>query len=144
MLIAIDPGATTGVAFGTNVRDRDFELLSTKLVLWEQRLEYFSTTLRDNAAVIAAIIIERFALSSSPLLQRSQAGSEFPSVRVIGIIEAYAHLYGLHSKIVYQVPVNMASIRTIPAHHLKLVGASPHTQDAYKHLRYYVLTRRGG
>lgn len=139
MHIAIDPGKTTGVCVGVWHGDA-FNIVLAREVGWNDRFwfrEYLFTH-RDN---IETIIIERFKLFPKRETMLAQINSEFPSVRIIGIVEAYADMFGLFHKIVFQEPNDRNSVRIPKEHHLAL-GTGDHVKDAYRHLRYYYLTHK--
>lgn len=141
MILAFDPGYTTGFAAATNVSGKDYDLALAYEIPFYQRIATIEAIFADYSSYIDAIVLERFALSRSAELQRAQTGSEFPSVRVIETVHVFAHLYGLTDKIVFQTPADRKSAKVLEAHR-GLVGLSDHVQDAYRHLRYYILTHR--
>ena len=145
LIVSIDPGGTTGFCslyFTGGVITPDQYTVQTALEVtfsnrfWYQR--YFSEQ-RDQ---IGVIILERFKLFGKQSTMNGQINSEFPSVRIIGIVEAFAHMYGLHDKIVFQEPNDRKSAQ-IPKVHWAALGPSDHVKDAYRHARYYALTHRG-
>ena len=143
MLIAIDPGKTTGICCGVRAHNvQKFDVTLAREVTWNNRF-WFREYLFDCRDVIEKIIIERFKLFPKRETMLAQINSEFPSVRIIGIVEAYADIYGLLDKIVYQEPNDRKSVHT-PIEHQQALGASDHVKDAYRHLRYYLLTHQKG
>lgn len=149
MILAVDPGKTTGIAVAKNVIFDTFDLWSVGDVFWVGRCAWFAAFFAEHHAELTHIIIERFFLYNNQRTMNAQINSDFPSVRIIGIVEAYAHLYGLQNKIVFQdascIHGRSATTRrpkmlvTIaPAHQKVLEHASDHAKDAYRHLRYFV------
>lgn len=142
IVIAIDPGRTTGVCVASVApASRDYALLEAVAVEWDQRhkvlynlLLKYSVDVEDEA--IGAIVIESFMLY--PDKAAAQSYSDFPSVDVIGAVRAFAYLLGLERLIVMQGAAQRKSAR-IQAEHYDMVRATKHTRDAYQHLRYYVI-----
>lgn len=144
LIVAIDPGKTTGfcvLSCPAGVIDPNtYDVYQAHQVEWSDRFFFhaFFCAHRDH---IRAIIIERFKLFRNPKTMESQINSEFPSVRVIGIVEAYAELFNLGDRIVFQEPNDRKSAQ-IPRMHHAALGTSDHVRDAYRHARYFVLTHR--
>lgn len=145
LLVSIDPGGTTGfcaLAFPEGVINPNAYVVHTALeVTFGNRFWYagFFNANRDN---IGLIILERFKLFPNQKTMQAQINSEFPSVRIIGIVEAYAELYSLRDKIVFQEPNDRKSAQ-IPPRDWAAIGPSDHVKDAYRHARYYALTQKG-
>lgn len=145
LALSIDPGGTTGfTAFNVPngvINPDDYSIHTALEVTFNNRFWYhqFFVNHRDN---IGLIILERFKLFGRQATMQAQINSEFPSVRIIGIVEAYAHLLGLHNKIVFQEPNDRKSAQ-IPRPHYLQIGPSDHVRDSYRHFRYYALTHRG-
>lgn len=152
MLISFDPGKTTGVCVARNVNyaARSFDVTQSLELPWENRffiryaLEKAKEIEEDGVDRLDAIIVESFRLSPSITLINSQIHSDFPSCQVIGIIGAYADLFGFGDRIVMQPPSNRKSASFPPEHLAKLKPRSAHARDAYQHLRYYVLMHKQG
>ncbi len=139
MILSVDPGMTTGLVVAENIRSPDqFDFYALELN-WSQRF-WFLTFFKDYHPIIEKIIIEEYRLFKHKA--SDQTNSIIPSVRVIGIIEAYAFEYSLINKIVYQIPAEIKSYGkytlNILDHHLEFVGPSKHTRDAYRHLRLFL------
>lgn len=62
-----------------------------------------------------------------------------PSSQVIGIIEAYADLYGSFSLIKKQMP-GVKSRVAILDRHIATLGSSEHIKDSYQHIRYFIIS----
>lgn len=143
--VTIDPGGTTGfvvLCHPNGVITSEHYTVHTALeVMWSNRF-WYHRFLIDHRDRIGAIVIEKFVLFPNPKTMQAQIGSEFPSVRTIGIIEAYAELLGLHDRITYQMPNDRNSAK-IPQEHWKVVGPSDHVKDAYRHARYFAWMNRG-
>lgn len=144
LIVAIDPGKTTGfcvIGCPADVMHPDiYDVFQASEVEWKNRF-FFHAFFALHRIEIRAIVIERFKLFRNPKTMEAQINSEFPSVRVIGIVEAYAELFDLGNKIVFQEPNDRRSAQ-IPRIHWKALGTSDHVRDAYRHARYYVLTHR--
>jgi hypothetical protein len=142
MILAIDPGYTTGTAIATDIVSAEqFTLIGAFEVEWSKRFDFFSTFFRVNAAVLTAVIIEDFRLSYNEKLQRAQAGSRMPSSQMIGLIEALCYQFRLSSRLHFQLPVDYHNMHVL-AQHIECVGLSRHNQVAYRHLRHYISMQR--
>lgn len=146
LLVSIDPGGTTGLcvfSFPLGVIDPQGYAIHTAIEIpFSNRLAYLHYFFNAQRDEIGVIVLERFKLFGNQRTMQAQINSEFPSVRIIGIVETYAHLYGLHSRIVFQEPNDRKSAQ-IPKQDWAQIGPSDHVKDAYRHARYYTLTHRG-
>lgn len=145
LALAIDPGGTTGfTAFNVpnGLVDPETYSIHTALEVTFNNRFWFNRFFIDYRDDIGLIILERFKLFNNQKTMNSQINSEFPSVRVIGIVEAFAQLNGLFDLIRFQEPNDRKSAQ-IPRDHYKALGPSNHVRDAYRHWRYYALTHRG-
>lgn len=136
MIIAIDPGGTTGFVYGERIKLADFDLLGAREVSWEDRFWLFDF-ITLNAERIQRIVVERFVLYNDPLRLRSQIGSTMPSSQVIGIVECAANLIGKLDKVTYQGAADRLAMKRIPKEHRLLLPRSNHVEDAYRHLAYF-------
>ena len=145
LVVSIDPGGTTGVValhFPGGIVNPDGYTIHTALeVTFNNRFWYgqFFNTHRDQ---IGVIVLERFKLFGNQKTMNAQINSQFPSVRIIGIVEAFAHMYGLVDKIHFQEPNDRKSAQ-IPREDWPKIGPSDHVKDAMRHARYYALLNRG-
>lgn len=160
-IVAIDPGKTTGICIlQTSPRNDDFEVGYVGEMSWDDRFAISRALIagmwpqRELGAAARppeVVIIERFRLRQGRAYQ--QAGSDFPSIQVQSIIETFVWLhnhnveYGYMGatcdksiEIVMQEPVCMAHVQILPDHH-HLVAGSEHMKDAYKHARFYFVTK---
>lgn len=145
-IVGIDPGQTTGVCAADEQGD-DFQVASTWQIPWENRLSFFRALLcgtfaHDNGEPLLpeVIVIEKFHLRPGRALE--QIGSDFPSVRIIGIVEAFASLcLPVQPLLIFQDPSVIGRVEILPQHAEQLKGLI-HAQDAYRHVRYYHLTTR--
>ncbi len=145
-IVAVDPGQTTGWAEGVfNPNTREWDVRDVKEIAWEERfLMRLLLTSSDGPEPLlpSYIICERFILY--PYKAKQQIGSEFPSVRVIGTLEAYLEQLGLLSLLTFQNASVRERVQVLPQHAHLVVG-SEHKKDAYQHLRYFIVTQlRGG
>jgi hypothetical protein len=135
-LAAFDPGETTGYCI-IDIQDdgKDFVVHRCGEIEWDVRfanLEYIF--LEDNPRII---VIEQFRLY--PHKAKSQIGSIFPSVRVIGIIETICYLEKIsEEKIHFQGAGDIVKTMVLDRD-VKLVAGSPHKIDAYRHARLHFL-----
>jgi len=138
VIIAIDPGYTTGTAIATDIESAErFNLIGAFEIGWQARFNFFATFFRSNADRLTAIIIEDFRLSNDEKLQKAQAGSRMPSSQVIGQIETECYHYGLRNRFILQEPRDYHNM-LILNEHIERVGLSNHNKVAYRHLRYYI------
>lgn len=145
LIIAIDPGGTTGIAIAEHSSGRDFQLIQSLEYAWNDRFKIFNL-IYANRSRIKALVIETYRLFENPETLKSQIGSEIPSARVIGIIELSAKVCKLDC-IYFQDPGRRLEVSLLPEHK-KLIGhsmkysskRSEHCLSAYLHLRYHILT----
>ena len=145
IVLGVDPGQTTGFCLLKNCqgRQRVYSLLEAGQILWDRRkLDMYallSGTYRTRLPVPEAIVIESFRLRPGRAME--QVGSTFPSVQVIGNIEAFQFALSLSVPLIFQEPSIISRVEILPEHEDRLTG-KPHAQDAYKHARYYLV--KGG
>lgn len=138
LIIAFDPGATTGVAAIEHTNGRNFQLVMSLEYAWVDRFKIFNLIYLHRAS-IKQIVIERYRLFENKTTLHAQIGSEIPSARVIGLIELSAAICKLNC-ITFQDPSDRNSVSVLPEHR-QLIKRSKHCIDAYKHARFYVLTK---
>lgn len=131
-ILSIDPGQTTGYAVATVFNRRDFELLELGQFTWDERFR-----LGELIKTVQTVVVEEFRLYRHA--KENQVGSNFPSVHIIGIVDTYCHQYG-DIPIVLQPASVRQNVSVLPQH--RELVKSPHMEDAYRHLRYYALTRK--
>jgi hypothetical protein len=136
LLIAFDPGATSGVCVGQHISGKSFKIVNSLEITWPDRFKIFNL-LYANRTTITAIVIEEFRLFANKTTLNSQINSEMPSSRVIGIIELSAALCKLDC-LHFQTPAQRKNVNVSPEHAPQLMR-SRHTIDAYLHLKYFVL-----
>jgi hypothetical protein len=135
-IVAIDPGEATGVAIvSVDLHDHDVDsVLQTYEIAWDDRFSLIPliTDMRKAPLLPNKIVVESFRLYPSEF--QHQIGKEFPSVRVIGIIESACYLADMLDRIVL-----------LPAHVKKNVKIrhdlpkSEHIKDAYQLARYQII-----
>lgn len=140
IIIAIDPGKSTGVAIG-QLRGVDYEyaLIVAEVVPWDMIIVYLSNVLDHYDRHIAAVVCESFALYNDTRTMNAQIGSDFPSSQIIGMLKMLLYVKGKLDLLHMQTPSSRKQIKTIPPEHKAMVSSSPHTFDAYQHLRYFIL-----
>jgi hypothetical protein len=146
IIVAIDPGSTTGVCI---IREQPsvecgFQVVSVWQIPWEQRTSFFmalfnGTFATDNGKPLLPeiVVIEAFRLRPGRAME--QVGSIFPSVRIIGIIEAFIEISLPKPLMVFQEPSVIGRVEVLPEHKEALSGLI-HATAAYMHARYYHLT----
>ncbi len=133
-IVAFDPGETTGFAAGQWLGGKEIGLTEVTQILWDDRFYHTRDLLKFHRP--DHVIVEAFRLY--PHRAKSQIGKTFPSSQMIGIIQAYAYEQGILNRVTIQPASNRSSVK-IPDEHLLMVGSSSHIQDAYRHLRYFVI-----
>lgn len=139
-LIAIDPGATSGVAIGQYLGSRMFIVSEVYELIWSQRFE-IKKVIRTLAPRIPYIIVEEYRIFPDKAIE--QAWSKVPSAQMIGIIEAVADDCHLLHNVFYQKPSQISNTRVLDRDEPLTRSARDHKRDAYKHLRYFVLMNNG-
>jgi len=143
-ILAIDPGATTGYCLVDD--STGFGVVSVGEIPWDSRLELLTALIHGTSASngppqLQAVVVEAFRLRPGRALE--QVGSVFPSVRIIGILEAllYTARPRNHPPLVFQEPSCMSRAQVLPEH-LDILKGMPHARDAYRHARYYTITTK--
>ena len=140
-LVAFDPGKTTGVCVA-DVTKHDFQLRTCFEMSWESRFEvvealisgtYFNPKVPHVPEIVVA---ESFRLRQGRALE--QAGSDFPSVNVIAIIQTFLYLHGPERQLdlKLQEPGMRSRVKVLDEHKQWVKGSS-HKLDAYQHARLY-------
>lgn len=128
MVISLDPGETSGIAYW-----EDNGTYISREALTQDELFDKLETLSD----VTVIVCEDYRLRQGK--QMVQTGSRFVAVQIIGALKAYARKCG--SKFVLQTP-NVLSVASLhsgvkrPSNH-----AISHDVDAYNHGYYYFETK---
>lgn len=128
MVVSVDPGETTGIAYWTDKG----ELINRETLTQDELMDKLET-LSD----VTAIVCEDYRLRQGK--QMVQTGSRFVAVQIIGALKAYARRVG--AKFILQ-PANVLTIAALhsgvkrPANH-----ARSHDIDAYNHGYYYFETK---
>ena len=141
-IVGIDPGETTGVcALETPRNGHVFQVVGVYQIPWEDRVSFFRALFTggiaqpDGYQLLPEIVaIESFRLRPGRAME--QVGSEFPSVRVIGIVEAFLSLCSPQPLLAFQEPVIIGRCQILSEHE-QLFRGLVHAGDAYRHARYY-------
>ena len=128
MIISVDPGESSGIAYWSDKGEFVEKEILTEEELFDQleRLEN-----------VTVVVCEDYRLRQGK--QLVQTGSRFVAVQIIGALKAYARRCG--SKFVLQTP-NVLSVASLhsgikrPNNHSK-----SHDVDAYNHGYYYFETK---
>ena len=145
-IVGIDPGYTTGYCMVEESSDhRDFQVVSAAQIPWEKRISFFVALFsgtfanaKDEPQLPEIVVIEAFRLRPGRAME--QVGSDFPSVRVIGIVETLIYCcQPCKPLLVFQEPGVIGRVEILPEHIDQLSGLI-HAADAYRHVRYYHLT----
>jgi len=139
LVLGIDPGKTTGVCM-LRVGET-LEVVMAEQIPWETRKEdlwaLFTATFREGLSVPLYTVVENFRLRPGRAME--QVGSTFPSVEVIGLIEAFQFVTKNYFRLVYQEPAIISRVQILPEHASCFVG-KPHAADAYRHARFFCVT----
>lgn len=135
-VVAFDPGETTGCVVGYWLGGKDISITDVALIPWADRFAQTGELLKLYTPDY--VVIEDFRLYHHRM--ESQIGKDFPSVQMIGIILTYCFQLGYLDSVTKQ-PASVRSSVKIADEHLLMVGSSPHVQDAYRHLRYFIITQ---
>lgn len=128
MVISVDPGETTGIAYWKN--DGEF--------IEKEMLDFYELIDRLEALEgVTTVVCEDYRLRQGK--QMVQTGSRFVAVQTIGYLKSYAHRVG--AEFVLQQP----NVLTIAAMHSGVKQPSDHKLshdvDAYNHGFYYFETK---
>lgn len=141
IVLGVDPGKTTGVCMLRT--GKTIEVIMAEQIPWETRLEDFwallTATFREELPVPQYIVVENFRLRPGRAME--QVGSTFPSVEIIGLIEAFGYVTKNFFQIVYQEPGAISRVAILPEHAHFFTGLQ-HAADAYKHARYFCVTSK--
>lgn len=128
MIISVDPGETTGIAYWED----DGKFISREALTQDEILDKVETL-----SGVTVIVVEDYRLRQGK--QMVQTGSRFVAVQIIGALKAYARRVG--AKFVLQ-PANVLTVAALhsgvkrPSNHSK-----SHDIDAYNHGYYYLETK---
>jgi len=148
IICGVDPGNTTGVCLIDETASRDdFQVVGVYQIPWEYRISFFQALFTGTFAdevqskplLPEVVVIESFRLRPGRAME--QVGSEFPSVRVIGIVETFISLCIPKPLLVFQEPSVIGRVEILPQH-IEQFKALIHAGDAYRHARYYHITTR--
>lgn len=139
VIIAFDPGGTTGVCVFTQVnyllQMYQYAPVLSQELPWDQRRNAYSL-LTTLAPRIDRIVIEDFNLY--PDRAMDQARSKMPSPKMIERLLVYAELLELADRVTMQGAALRLNVK-IPASDYQRVPTSKHCRDAYMHARYYFI-----
>jgi len=143
-IIGIDPGQTTGYVDALfDLNSGTWQVVDAREIAWDER--FILKPLLAGALCTAYVqpllpdfvVTEQFTLYA--FKAKDQIGSTFPSVRVIGTLEAYMQEFGILRRLCFQPASVRSRVLTLEEHRRWLVG-SVHKHDAYQHLRYFIVT----
>ena len=140
-ILAIDPGLTTGACI-LDATPTGFKVVTAVEIPWAQRFSMLAAFVLDMSSLLpstpVAFVVESFRLRQGRAFQLS--GSDFPSSQVIGAFECLLHMYNMSHLLTMQEPGVMSRVQILPEHFYDVEG-SEHKKDAYKHARYYFVTK---
>jgi len=142
-ILAVDPGRTTGICVLESDQTNSIRVAMANQIPWEVRkLQLWAliagTSVTWPLGQPDAIVIEDFKLRPGRAME--QIGSDFPSVHIIGMVEGFHFALQQTCPIVYQTPAIIGRVQILPPHE-KLLAGQEHAKDAYKHARYYLITK---
>lgn len=140
LILAIDPGHTTGIALIRRYDRASFDIVSSFNLNWDQRFSLYPLCC-ELVTNLEAIVIEEFRLANNTKLQQAQTHSHFPSVRIIGITELAAFSLGILDRLHFQTPSQRKNVTIAPDERKHLLQ-SPHAFDAFMHGKFYILTHK--
>jgi hypothetical protein len=141
-IISFDPGEITGFCEAEWLPGNDdFSIVKSSTINWSDRFAGIRDSLLGNsdAQLPSVVIAESFRLYAGKA--RDQINNSFPSVHVIGIISTYMFEYGILDRLVLQ-PASVMSRVMLLKEHVPSLLKSEHARDAYRHLRYYIVTKK--
>lgn len=146
-ILGFDPGKSTGYVDidlpAITAGDPGIAVAASSVLPWDDRFQIYN--LIDgrmyDTGLPDVIVVESFHLYAG--FAKQQINNDFPSSQVIGIIHAYAHLLGVLDKVILQ-PASCISKVAIPQHLGSRIDRSEHARDAFKHVRYYIVTHPHG
>jgi hypothetical protein len=128
MVISVDPGDTTGIAYWEN----DGTFISREAMSQDELFDKL-----EQLSDVTVIVCEDYRLRQGK--QMAQTGSRFVAVQVLGALKAYARRVG--AKFVLQQP----QVLSVAALHSQVKRPSNHAKshdiDAYNHGYYYFETK---
>jgi hypothetical protein len=128
MVISVDPGETTGIAYWND----NGEFVERETLTQDELLDKL-----ERLENVTAIVCEDYRLRQGK--QMVQTGSRFVAVQIIGALKAYARRVGAKF---YLQPANVLTVAALhsgikrPSNHAK-----SHDVDAYNHGYYYFETK---
>lgn len=155
IIVGVDPGATTGVCVmealgpipamspqGKILQVRwGMQILEAMDVPWDERFMLLDLLpdYRATAHKRFWVVCEDFKLY--PHMAAGQSWSDFPSVKVIGLLQTEMHMMGIDHRLIMQPASSRKSVQILDEYKPALVGLK-HAKDAYRHARYYILTKK--
>jgi hypothetical protein len=151
-IVGIDPGQTTGyVEVLCDPDSGEWQIIDAREIAWEDRFILKPLLTCSSVKFIADgpelpvepllpayVVCEQFTLYANKA--RDQVGSHFPSVRIIGTLEAYLDEYHILGRLMFQGASVRERVQVLPQHE-SMLGTSDHTHDAYQHVRYFIVTK---
>lgn len=132
MILAIDPGDMTGVAWW---KDNGDFLGQTQITL-EELPEFWERLQEEEEEYVKTVIVEDFILFAQRA--RQQTGSRMKASQGIGMAKALAGVYGaevvMQKADIKQVALKWTQIK-LPSDHSKT-----HEWDAFLHGEYYLIS----
>ncbi len=136
MVLGIDPGYTTGTCLLDLHGNGEIEVLEAHQYEWSVRFQIIPLVERLVATgTRVTIVVESFRLY--PHKAQQLVGDDFPSVRVIGMVEA-ACWKANFAQLTFQTASQIQRVQVL--HDLPI--KSEHVRDAYRHARYFIVDHK--
>lgn len=136
MVLGIDPGYTTGTCLLGLHGNGEIEVLEAHKYEWSKRFEIIPLVERLTATgTRVTIVVESFRLY--PHKAQQLVGDDFPSVRVIGMVEAACWMHNF-AQIHFQTASQIRRVQVL--HDLPI--RSEHIRDAYRHARLFIVDNK--
>jgi len=159
LVIGIDPGKTTGVCvlqvngFYKPAPRGGVERFSKRGGRWDVTVASFTELefddrfhLKDIIEKLStlpftdrAVVMESFNLYPGAAQAQGRIMSDFPSIQVIGMVQYVCNELG-YAPPIMQPPSARKTVQVLQSDR-RLISGWKHAVDAYKHARYYIVTR---
>jgi hypothetical protein len=154
IVIGVDPGKTTGLAIVEALGSVPFASPAGRViqVRWGMQILDASDVPWNDRFVITDIIAAWFkqvgnvwvvceAFNLYAHAAQSQINSDFPSVQIIGMLQAEMHRLNRYDRLIMQ-PASTRKPIQIKGEYKQPLQGLHHAKDAFKHARYFIITQK--
>ena len=141
-VLGIDPGKTTGICllerigFDDETNKWDLVVHQADQLDWDHRFD-LEEPIRSALEQDAYVIVEQYTLRPTYTAVQEK---DIPSAQVIGIIEDIMHHFEYPPDRYFTQPASARkNVRLLKGHGPLVKGA--HARDAYRHARYFIVTK---